>query len=113
MNQAVALLKALVCATEVALDGCRQWMAVLLFLGVQPCFAEEILEAVAQVVVMALEVAQLAVDPVQRKPPVSASSTDVAVPSVGIFVAEALAVDVQDLDHWLAVLTFWVSSVLF
>lgn len=35
----------------------------------------------------------------------SAASTDAAVPSVGIFVAGALAVDVQDLDHWLAVLT--------
>ena len=50
----VALAKALVCVAKIAVDGHHQWMAVLTFLGVQVCFAEEALEAVAQVVVTAL-----------------------------------------------------------
>lgn len=108
----VALVKALECGTKVALDGGHQWMAVLTFQGVQPYVAVKILEVVDQVVVMALEVVEPAVDPDPHKDPVSAASTDASVPSVDIAVAEALAVDVQDLDLWIALLTSWAFSVV-
>lgn len=108
----VPLAKGLECETKAALDEALQWAVVLTMQGCQPYVVVMTLKVVDLVAVMALEGVDPAVDPVHRKGPASAASSDASAPSADITVVEASAVEAQGLILWLLLQISWVFSAV-